>query len=424
MGKKIRIPAGLNTYSGLPGSIYIIFIARIINCIGNFVYPFLTIFLTKNLAMGKEEAGAFLLVASLAHIPGSLIGGKLADHIGRKRIMIAFQALAALCFVPCAFLGNSMIIPWLLTAASFFGGAAGPAQGAMVTDLTTPENRKSAYSLLYLGVNIGSAIGPMIAGLLYAHYIKWIFLGDAATTLMALTLVGLFIKETIPSKEKIEESQKNDDSDERAEEGGIISALLKRPALLVFAFISMAYSFVYAQHRFSIPMQVNEVFGESGPKIFGTLMSVNALVVIFLTTFIVKITEKLRAIFNVMLAGMFYAVGFGMLYYLNSYPMFVVSTVVWTLGEILNATNSGVYISDHSPISHRGRFNAVLNLITGAGYALGPAVMGRFLNEKSARMAWPLAFIFASSATFMMYVLYLIEKRNEKIKIQKMYANN
>ena len=35
----------------------------------------------------------------------------------------------------------------------------------MIIDLTTQENRKTAFSLSYLGINIGVAIGPMVAGI-------------------------------------------------------------------------------------------------------------------------------------------------------------------------------------------------------------------------------------------------------------------
>ena len=39
----------LKTYFGLSRSIYVIFLARIINSMGSFVHPFLTLFLTINL---------------------------------------------------------------------------------------------------------------------------------------------------------------------------------------------------------------------------------------------------------------------------------------------------------------------------------------------------------------------------------------
>ena len=75
---------------------------------GSFVHPFLTLFLTISLGLGTETVGLFLMMAALSSIPGSLIGGKLSDHIGRKKIIIIFQGLAALCLIPCAFLGKSI----------------------------------------------------------------------------------------------------------------------------------------------------------------------------------------------------------------------------------------------------------------------------------------------------------------------------
>ena len=61
-----------------------------------------------------------------------------------------------------------------------------------------------------------------------------------------------------------------------------------------------------------------------------------------------------------------------MLFLAKTFMVFVISTIVWTIGEILSAINSGVYIANHTPMSHRGRFNAVIPLITGTGFALVP----------------------------------------------------
>ncbi|GAJ24663.1 unnamed protein product, partial [marine sediment metagenome] len=118
----------------------------------------------------------------------------------------------------------------------------------------------------------------------------WIFLGDAATTFASLILVYLFVKETIPSKEKIEESYQLENAYEKAEKGNLWQVLRKRPRLLLFTLISLIYSFVYAQTTFSIPIQVVELFGEKGPKMFGIIMTTNALVVSFLTIIIISLT--------------------------------------------------------------------------------------------------------------------------------------
>ena len=90
------------TYLGLPRSVYIILFARVVNSMGNFVYPFMTLLLTSKIGMDEQTVGFFLLLAYVVQVPGSLLGGKLADKMGRKRIMITFMGLAALCLIPCA----------------------------------------------------------------------------------------------------------------------------------------------------------------------------------------------------------------------------------------------------------------------------------------------------------------------------------
>ena len=83
-------------YRGLPSSIYILFIVRIINALGAFVGPFLTMFLASKMGFSKEIIGLFIMANSFSTVPGSLIGGKICDIFGRKNVLVIFQTLAAL----------------------------------------------------------------------------------------------------------------------------------------------------------------------------------------------------------------------------------------------------------------------------------------------------------------------------------------
>lgn len=409
-------------YRKLPKDIIILFFARIINSIGSFVFPFLAMFLTEKLGMSSDKVGQFMMIAAIAGATGSIIGGKLSDHVGRKKIILVFQTLAAIMLIPCGVLGKSILIPWILVLYNFFNGAVQPANAAMIADLTNKKNRQQAFSLLYLGINIGVAIGPFIAGILYKKYIKWIFWGDALTTIISLILVAVLVKETIPNKLNNEEKgYAHEDDEEKSESGSVFNVIWKRPALLIFSLVSIIYSFVYAQSNFVIPLQVKAAFPEDGALMFGTLMSVNAVVVVTFTVVIIHLTRKNEAIFNIALAGIFYAAGFGMLYYAQHYKFFVVSTIIWTTGEILSATNQGVYIANHTPVSHRGRVNSILPLIGGAGNAIGPRIIGSYIRNKEAKMAWPVIFVLSIVAALFMYGLYLKETK-EKNKIKEKSA--
>jgi MFS family permease len=410
----------LGPYKDLPSNIFVIFFARMVNSAGHFVMPFMAMFLSNKLGLSTAETGYFMMLSAFAYVPGSFIGGKLADHLGRKKIFILFQSLAALSFIPCAFLGNSIVIPWLLILSSFFGGAAGPANGAMVADLTNSTNRKEAYSLLYLGHNLGFAVGPMVAGLLYKNYLPWIFIGDALTTFLSLVLVILFIPETRPDEEKIAEIHDDLEINERAEGGSLLSAMIKRPVLMMFLFCIMLYSFVYVQHMFTLPMQMQQFFGEDqGPKYFGFMMATNALTVVVFTTLVTKLTLRLKPIFCVGLGGLFYAVGFGMLSSINHLYLFIFSTFIWTLGEILVSTNAMAYVANNTPVTHRGRFNAIVPIIAEAGHALGPLWTGKYLMTHSVLSVWQLTLYGAFAIAVLLFTLHYMDNGRAQVLKQE-----
>ena len=409
-------------YKGLSRSIYVLFGAHIVNSVGSFVYPFLTMFLTQRLGMAEGLAGLLITLSGLSFIPGSLIGGKLADQIGRKKVLVTAQLLAAACFIPCGFLGESMAIPVLIILADFFHGFSHPCYQAMATDLTVPENRQASFSLLYLGHNLGFAVGPLIAGFLYTHYTPLLFWGDATTTILAVLAIIAFVPETLPSSKTVTASLETEgdgksggpagiEDGEKAEAGSLFTALFKRPFLLAFTLILPAVTFVYANMSFSLPLFSIETFADRGPVIFGSLMTTNALVVVFLTPVIIALTKQWKPILNVSLAALLYAVGFGMLYFVHTIVMLVVSAVIWTVGEILFATNIEVYIANHTPISHRGRFNAVLPLVIECGYFTAPPLLGAFMEYNPVRMVWPLAFFLACAACLALLILYFVERR-------------
>lgn len=408
---KMRIP-----YSGLPKSVYTIFFARVVNTIGNFVHPFMTLLLTIKMGMVEQEVGKYLLLAAILQIPGALLGGKLSDFAGRKNVAMIFMTLAALCLLPCAFLIESpsgiVFVPWLLIMTSFFNSVVGPTNSAMMNDLTTPANRREAFTLLYLGANAGTAIGCIVAGFLFNNYMQLLFIGDALTTLIAVAILMVNIKETKPTPDDIKEIDHHR-SGEKVVDGGMIHALLKRPRLLIFIVLDLAFAFVYAQTWFSLPLQAKTIFGpELGANFYGTFSTINCIVVIVLTTLITLLTRKIRSVYNVSLAGVFFAVGFGMLFFVNDFWLFALSTVVWTIGEIIHATNVGVYIANHTPISHRGRFNAFTNIVTSIGSSISPYLIGIFIVSYGVVNVWPIMFVICMVAVVAMFILGSTEKIN------------
>lgn len=404
-------------YKGLPRSVYVLFFASIVNNTGNFVGPFLALFLSGKLGYTAAQTGAFVSACSVLGIFGSLWGGKLIDSIGRKKILVFFQSSSAIWYILCVVFKNAQLIPLFLLLSSFFISVSGPVFNTIINDVTKGEERKAGFSLMYLAMNIGFSVGPLLAGFLYNNFIDFLFLGDALTTFVSIGLVMMFVPETKPTFSD-RTSEQNIGSNEKAEEGSLLQALLKRPALIVFSFITILFFLVFSQFTFGLSLQTKQSFGEGGSKIFGILMTTNAVFVAVFTVFITSLTKRMKPALNMALGGLFYAVGFGMMSFINGWFLFVISAVIWTIGEILIATNTSVYMAENTPISHRGRFNSVFPMIRKAGFALGPALAGFYISIFSVRTLWIAVFIVSVLASMLMYMLYMNEKENISTELE------
>ena len=410
------------SYIKLPRSVYILFLAGIINSAGNFVYPFLALFLTLKLGYNENRAGLVLTIIIAAEGLGRLVGGKLADWLGRKIIIIILSLLGSVCYLIIVFLGTSPFVIYLIVLAGFLKTGAMPAINALVIDVTTKKNRNDAFSLIYLGHNLGFAVGPIVAGFLFVNHLLLIFLVDAITTILALIPIMILIKEpsksieglTLIGSQVVEES-------ERSEAGNTVRVFFKKPVLVGYAFISIILSFVYAQSTFGLPLYLNQIFNQNGPKIFGSLMTVNAIIVIALTLILIPIFKKYSPLLNISLAGILFAVGFGLLFYSKLYYLFIISTVIWTFGEIINSVSSNVFIANYSPANHRGRFNAIIFFISGVGFAISPWLMGLYIRHFGLANTWPFIFAISIFASILILLLLFYEKlKNRKIGKQKL----
>jgi MFS family permease len=399
----------LKPYRNMPMGIYIIFFASIINNLGNFVTPFLTMFLTYSIGMNIEVVGVIVALNSFVGLVASAHGGKLIDVVGRKKIFIIFRTASAVALILCVLTRNPIILTILLVLSNFLGGYSLPVYSTIITDITEGEQRNTAFSLQYMALNIGFSVGPLLGGFLYNNYLIWLFLGDAITTFISVILVAIFIPETMPAKQ--DKPVENHNKLEKSEEGTLLQALIKRPTLLIFSFIIVLYFIVFSQFNFGLSIQIGEVFGKNSATVFGSLMTVNAVMCSIIPLFLTILTKDMKASLSIAIGGILYAFGFGMIFFIHGYVLFVLSTMLWTMGEMLIATNTNVYIADHSPASHRGRFNSIFPIIRKLGFMAGPIIAGMYVKYTNIRNLWLFIGGISIIAAIMMYKLYLMDNK-------------
>ena len=81
----------INQYRGLNRDIYILFLGRVIGALGTFIWPLLTLILKVKLNYSASQIALIMVLGFACNLPASMIGGKLTDRYGRKKIIIRCQ---------------------------------------------------------------------------------------------------------------------------------------------------------------------------------------------------------------------------------------------------------------------------------------------------------------------------------------------
>src|SRR3984885_1122944 len=155
-------------------------------------------FQVYSLTRSSLQVGLVSLAQLVPLIAGALIGGSLGDAFDRRRILLVASALLALTSgglaVNAAAAHPSLIALYLVSAlAAGLAGASSTASNAAVPALVAPRHLVPAYASSQAVSQVGSVVGPALAGLLIgAVHLQWVYAMTAVIYLLtALAAVRL-----------------------------------------------------------------------------------------------------------------------------------------------------------------------------------------------------------------------------------------
>lgn len=376
-------------YRGLPRQVYILCAARAAIAAGMmFVFPFLSLLLTSHLGYSEVTAGYIITFAASFSILGALVGGKLADEIGRKKVYV-FSAVVVICtMVTAGFHVRDVLLLPCLILAYFFVYTIMPALSAMILDRADGTNRSECYSLMYLCSNVGGALGPVLAGMLFYSHMEWIFFSMAAAFLMTLVPMSLLVDDIHqPGLDHISKNPQQKRS--RRRQASTLHIVFRTPVLLLFIVFLSLLQVCYINLDFMLPLQLESICGlDAGSKYSSMVWTLNALIVIALTPTLVSFTKRNHPLLNTAIGSLLYAAGFSLYGFSNSVPVMMAAVFIWTSGEILISTCAAIYITSMLPETHKGRGMSLYEFCHNVGKLLGPVLTGYMLLFVNYNQAW------------------------------------
>lgn len=103
----------------------------------------------------------------------TLVGGVLADHADRRRVIAGFQALQMLCPLALVVLvATGAIVPWMVVALAFVVGVTDalsmPSFSSIVPSIVERKQIAAGLALSSIQFNLSRILGPALAGALLA----------------------------------------------------------------------------------------------------------------------------------------------------------------------------------------------------------------------------------------------------------------
>ncbi len=347
-------------YLNLPREVFIATLATVINNLGNVTAPFLTLILSVRLGFSLPLTAAVLSLKTILQIGGVALGGLASDRFSRKAVIRFGGYLATITYILMAFfVDRPLVVLVLLGINSVAQATIDPALNALLMDIVPAEYQRDASAMKYFGLNLGFSIGPLLAAFLYKNSLPLLFLIDGITLGIAVFLNEHYIHEVYKA-------------DREHRKKWMLSDLFANKALLGFSLSIVLVFIVFFQYSFGLPLALKDVLPQNSELFYGTLMSLNAIVVVLFTFLLNHLLRKLKTKSVLMIGMLFYALGFGLYGVANGAMLFLMGTFIWSLGEILVSTGVNPMIFELVEPSSRGRASALFPMIRRIAAFLSP----------------------------------------------------
>ncbi|MDG4656458.1 MFS transporter [Ectobacillus antri] len=354
----------------MPRKVWLLVIAMVINVTGaSFLWPFNTIYIHNHLGKSLSVAGMALLINSLAGVVGNLVGGIMFDKMGGytsilSGILITLSAVTGLVF----FHDWPLYVVWL----GIIGLGAGmvfPSMYAMV-GAVWPEGGRRAFNAMYIGQNVGVAVGSALGGLVASFRIDYIFLAN-------LTLYFVFFMIALIS---FKDMQINVDKVETKVEKASWKLTPSLQALLVMCIAYAICWIAYVQWQVTISAHMQDL--DISLRAYSLLWTVNGALIVLaqpvVTAFIRRFNRSLKQ--QILIGTSIFIVSFLVVGQAEQFSMFMTGMLILTIGEMFVWPAVPTIANELAPEGKIGFYQGVVNSAATGGRMLGPWMGGLIVD--------------------------------------------
>ncbi len=405
----------MNPWRGLkdlPRAVWLLSAATLVNRAGTMVLPFLVLYLTRTLGITPAHAALSLTVYGLAALITMPVAGRLTDIVGPLAVIKTslFLSGVLLFLFPLAHSFATILAITFLFA--MLNESVRPPSLSMISDLVRPAQRKAAFALSRLAVNLGMSVGPAIGGILAVYSFRWLFFVDGATSILAGIVIAMARWDTALLKPSHDpEWAEPEELGSEIEADSVVLLAASHPAadlrafcnrrMLYFLAAMIPVQIVFFQLTSTLPLFLvrNLHLPES---LYGTVFTLNTLLIVAIEVPLNTAMARWSHRSTLMLGAFLYAIGFGSFAFVTRPEQIFAAVVVWTFGEMILLPGSSAYAAEIAPAGRRGEYMGLYTMSFSIAFSLGPFLGAEILQRSGPHGLWGAAFVSGCVSALMM----------------------
>lgn len=346
--------------------------------------PFTIIYLHDVRGFELGLSGTLMALIAVVALLVTMPGGSLTDRYGARRMILIGTSSMMVGNVVLAYATHPAVaaLAFVLIGVNF--GIVWPAFNALIASVVEGELRQRYFgvnfALVNLGIGLGGVVGGFFVDVSRPETFTMIFLADAASMLVPITLL------LGPLRHVRGLVQQPDEVD--SEVPTTYAAILRQPSVRWLTLLTFLAMFVgYGQLEAGFPAFSHAV-AEVSTRTIGFAFAVNTAVIVALQFWMLnKIAGRRRTRVMLVMGGV-WVVAWLVLGATGLFPGGAVAVLgvllfmaVFAFGETLLQPTIPAITNDLAPDHLRGRYNAISAGAFQAGAITGPAVAGVLLQH-------------------------------------------
>jgi AAHS family 3-hydroxyphenylpropionic acid transporter len=143
-----------------------------------------------------DQFGTFFSASTFGLFFGALIGGRLADSIGRKTVLVVSVGLFGVFSLLTALASDVQSLTWARLLTGLGLGGALPMLLALVSESSGLQQQSARVAMVYAATPFGGAIVSLISLAVSASHWRWIFIVGGVLPLLLAPLIAFGMSES------------------------------------------------------------------------------------------------------------------------------------------------------------------------------------------------------------------------------------